>query len=327
MYWYFILCFFIALFLGIVIEYLLKRHKQIELNSSLIANKYKREIEEKEKNLTLVKNEIDKFNNSLDKIKEETWRTTEELQNLKEQTNSTIENFNKLTESLKKARERELKSYYENELEKIKIKLLNADSELITNYQENKLKYNREIDKIKDELNTLKAARKAIIEDQKRQEEMEINRNFYMLQIGEFDKEDIKQLRIIEPMLHNKEVLNKLIFESYYRKPMTDMFGRLVGSKKTCGIYKITNIKNKKSYIGKSVEIVPKRWTEHIKTSLNIGSISRTKIHDAMKEYGIENFTFEILEECPKDKLSEREKYWIDFYETNTYGYNIKSGG
>ena len=327
MFWYFILCFLSALLLGILIEYLLKRNKQIKLNSSLISHKLKQEIKEKEENLSIIKNEIDKFNNNLDKIKEKSLCATKELQNLEEQTKCTIKNFNELTESLKEARERELKNYYENELKKIQDKLLKADSELNANYQENKLKYSEEINKIKSELDLFKATRRAIIDDQKRQEEMETNKNFYMLQIGQYDKMDIEQLRLIEPKLHNKEVLNKLIFESYYRKPMTDMFGRLVGSKKPCGIYKITNIKNKKSYIGKSVEIVPKRWTEHIKTSLNIGSISRTKIHDAMKEYGIENFTFEILEECPKDKLSEREKYWIDFYETNTYGYNIKSGG
>lgn len=228
---------------------------------------------------------------------------------------------------MKEAQERELKICYDNGLEEIKRKLLEADAELNANYQENRLKYDKEINEIKSELASLKAARRAIIEDQKRQEAIEKEKDFYMLQISENDKEDIKQLKIIESKLNNKEVLNKLIFETFYKKPMTDMFGRIAGTRKPCGIYKITNIKNKKSYIGKSVEIIPKRWTEHIKTSLNIGSISHTKIHDAIREYGIENFTFEILEECPKEKLNEREKYWISFYETNTYGYNIKSGG
>lgn len=310
--WYIILFIVAAAVAGLIIGYLIKRHKDLVIDTSLL-NEYNLQIKEKE----------EKLNN----ITEKTNNLKKEFDDVKKATDSAIDSFNKLTESMKEAQERELKICYENGLNEVKQKLQKADELLLLNHNQNKLKYDKEIQEIQKELESFKAARQSIIEEQKRQEEMETNRNFYMLQIGEFDKEDIKQLRTIEPRLHNKEVLNKLIFESYYRKPMTDMFGRLVGSKKPCGIYKITNIKNKKSYIGKSVEIVPKRWTEHIKTSLNIGSISRTKIHDAMKEYGIENFTFEILEECPKDKLSEREKYWIDFYETNTYGYNIKSGG
>ena len=310
--WYIILFIAAAAVAGLIIGYLIKRHKDLVIDTSLL-NEYDLQIKEKE----------EKLNN----ITEKTNILKKEFDDVKKATDSAIDSFNKLTESMKEAQERELKICYENGLNEVKQKLQKADELLLLNHNQNKLKYDKEIQEIQKELESFKAARQSIIEEQKRQEEMETNRNFYMLQIGEFDKEDIKQLRTIEPRLHNKEVLNKLIFESYYRKPMTDMFGRLVGSKKPCGIYKITNIKNKKSYIGKSVEIVPKRWTEHIKTSLNIGSISRTKIHDAMKEYGIENFTFEILEECPKDKLSEREKYWIDFYETNTYGYNIKSGG
>ena len=310
--WYIILFIVAAAVAGLIMGYLIKRHKDLVIDTSLL-NEYDLQIKEKE----------EKLNN----ITEKTNNLKKEFDNVKKATDSAIDSFNKLTESMKEAQERELKICYENGLDEVKQKLQKADELLLLNHNQNKLKYDKEIQEIQKELESFKAARQSIIEEQKRQEEMETNRNFYMLQIGEFDKEDIKQLRTIEPRLHNKEVLNKLIFESYYRKPMTDMFGRLVGSKKPCGIYKITNIKNKKSYIGKSVEIVPKRWTEHIKTSLNIGSISRTKIHDAMKEYGIENFTFEILEECPKDKLSEREKYWIDFYETNTYGYNIKSGG
>ena len=90
-----------------------------------------------------------------------------------------------------------------------------------------------------------------------------------------------------------------------------------------CGIYKITNLKTQESYIGKSTNIKT-RWTNHIKTALGLDGMARTKIHSAMKEYGIDNFTFEVLEECTKENYSEKEKYWINFYETNIYGYNIK---
>lgn len=46
-----------------------------------------------------------------------------------------------------------------------------------------------------------------------------------------------------------------------------------------------------------------------------------------MKRYGIHNFTFEILEKCDKDKLSEREKFYISLYKTNEWGLNENNGG
>lgn len=41
-----------------------------------------------------------------------------------------------------------------------------------------------------------------------------------------------------------------------------------------------------------------------------------------MGREGVDKFSFEVLEKVEKDKLNEREKYWIDFYQTQSYGYN-----
>ena len=46
-----------------------------------------------------------------------------------------------------------------------------------------------------------------------------------------------------------------------------------------------------------------------------------------MKQYGIQNFTFEVVEKVSKDQLSEREKFYIEFYQTKEYGMNEKKGG
>jgi len=43
-----------------------------------------------------------------------------------------------------------------------------------------------------------------------------------------------------------------------------------------------------------------------------------------MKEFGPENFTFEIVEVCPRAKLNEREDYWQDFYKAKEFGYSMK---
>ena len=83
------------------------------------------------------------------------------------------------------------------------------------------------------------------------------------------------------------------------------------------GIYKITNKINQKCYIGKSKDII-KRWNYH-KTRYNDKKEYDKPLYRAFRKYGIENFTFDILEELQEyDKESnEKEKYWIKFY--NSY--------
>lgn len=45
-----------------------------------------------------------------------------------------------------------------------------------------------------------------------------------------------------------------------------------------------------------------------------------------MQEYGLENFSFELLEACPANKLNEKERYFISLYSTDTLGYNATKG-
>ncbi len=86
-------------------------------------------------------------------------------------------------------------------------------------------------------------------------------------------------------------------------------------------IYKITNLINHKIYIGQSVN-PSKRWQDHINGYNNEISL----IHRAIKKYGVENFSFEIIGWF-KD-YNEKEKEYINFYKSLApYGYNIQSGG
>ena len=86
------------------------------------------------------------------------------------------------------------------------------------------------------------------------------------------------------------------------------------------GIYKITNKLNGKIYVGQSVDI-HRRWAEHKKNSKDKNKTSL--LYQAMRADGIENFSFEIIEECSKESLNEREKYWINEYNTIENGYNM----
>lgn len=90
------------------------------------------------------------------------------------------------------------------------------------------------------------------------------------------------------------------------------------------GIYKIENTLNHKVYIGQSIHIQD-RWKEHKREYLK-QNVTK-KLYVAMQNNGIENFSFEVLEYCPIEKLNEREKYWIKKYDSIQNGYNMKEGG
>jgi hypothetical protein len=129
----------------------------------------------------------------------------------------------------------------------------------------------------------------------------------------------------IREKLISHENLDKLIYDAYVAKPVLEMTKRVLGGKAPSGIYKITRLKTGEIYIGKSTDI-KKRWGEHAKTAYGVGSIAHSILHTTIKHDGIENFTFELLEEVPKDKLTEREKYWITFYDSKNYGLNMREG-
>lgn len=92
-------------------------------------------------------------------------------------------------------------------------------------------------------------------------------------------------------------------------------------------IYKITNKINNKIYIGKTENSIQHRFQEHIKTSRKSCSY-RSHLYSAMREYGVDNFSIELVESCD-ERLDERERYWIKFYQSQNpdIGYNIHEGG
>lgn len=93
------------------------------------------------------------------------------------------------------------------------------------------------------------------------------------------------------------------------------------------GIYKITNKINGNSYIGLSVDI-KRRWKEHFQRHKDSTNKEYEKVlYKAFRKYGIENFDFDIIEECSLEELREREKYWIAYFDTYHHGYNATEGG
>ena len=180
-----------------------------------------------------------------------------------------------------------------------------------------------ELKKVQDELTDLVQKLNSAVEANKRAEEIKQKQDFYRLQLTTIDLDEIKRLREVEPYLREKEPLNKVIWKVYYEKPYTDLIGRVVGTGIHTGIYKITNIENQMCYVGQAVNIAD-RWKQHIKRGIGAEAPTRNKLYPAMLEVGVENFTFEIVEECDKSKLNEREDYWQEFFHAKDFGYSIK---
>lgn len=86
----------------------------------------------------------------------------------------------------------------------------------------------------------------------------------------------------------------------------------------TTGIYKIENLLNGKVYIGQSIHI-ERRWQQHCQYSAN------SVIAKAIQKYGKENFSFQIIEECDKSSLNQKEAFYIkQFNSLVPNGYNIE---
>lgn len=90
-----------------------------------------------------------------------------------------------------------------------------------------------------------------------------------------------------------------------------------------CGIYKITNIKNGKFYIGSSKDI-EFRWSEHIK-HLNGNYHINKKLQNAWNFYGKENFSFDVLETVSECDLLVKEQFYLNMFKPHMkeIGYNI----
>ena len=91
-------------------------------------------------------------------------------------------------------------------------------------------------------------------------------------------------------------------------------------------IYMIQNKINNKIYIGKTIRSISERWREHqYRAENNYNGY----LYNAIRKYGIENFTVLEIEKCEDEIIDERERFYISFYDSlnNQKGYNLTNGG
>lgn len=178
-----------------------------------------------------------------------------------------------------------------------------------------------ETDNIKKDLdilrNTQAAAQEALLKEKQIKEQLD----FYCLHISPEEQDDILTLERVKTKLHQPRILCMLIWSTYFQKQMTSLCNNIIGINKISGIYKITNQKTNECYIGQAVDIAT-RWKNHAKYGLGIDTPQNNKLYKAMQEDGLWNFSWELLEKCPKEQLDEKEQFYINLYQSKEYGYN-----
>ena len=192
-------------------------------------------------------------------------------------------------------------------------------------YNQRKKDIQTEINKDLKELEKVQSKRNAAIQAELKEQELKDKLSFHKLSVKEDEFEDIKVLERMKDSLKNKRILSQLIWSTFFQKEMTSLCNNLLGTSTIIGIYKITNLENNKVYIGQSVD-VSKRWKNHAKCGLGIDTPAGNKLYKDMQSYGIWNFSWELLEKCSKEELNEKERFYIELYQSKEYGYNTLKG-
>lgn len=196
---------------------------------------------------------------------------------------------------------------------------------LESDYGQQLSKFQEEIEDCTAELDKLRKTRAAAIAAQLKEQEIKDKLEFYCLHPKTTDIQDVQILERVKPQLKNPRILSMLIWSTYFQKDMTALCNNVLGTNTVCGIYKITNQTNNKCYIGQSVDI-SRRWKDHAKCGLGIDTPDGNKLYKEMQEIGIWNFSWELLEKCSREELNEKERFYIELYQSKDYGYNTLKG-
>ena len=281
-------------------------------------------LREENSNLTIDNN---KLNNENESLRQKQLSLTDNIYTLEEQAKTASELFYKqsmetMQLKLEQSAEQERIKFVQQQEEYEKEYLATLE-EFVQQYQNTINDKQSALFLLETQLIDLRSRVDSAVAESKRKYALQMENKYYRLQITDQDLKEIEKLKEIIPYLRDPESLNKVIWKVYYEKPYTDLVGRVVGQETKTGIYKITNINNEMCYVGQAVNIA-ERWRQHIKRGIGAETPTRNKLYPAMMQDGVENFTFEIIEECGKNELNDKEDYWQEFYHAKDFGYSIK---
>lgn len=328
--WLFLIIGFMIGFIPITIYYFKKpraNYKNEIAAQQSILNETKAQIQNQQAVRTAIINEIKDKEKEKSQLIERTNELIASLNSLKETANKAAQSF--YENSMKAAT-----SYYTNDIaelqekfnaaqESAKNEYIQMEKELVDKYNTRFSDITRLLEEENQQYFDLHSKVQAAIEVNKRAELDKNQKEFYRLQLSKEDIVEIAKLREIEPYLKDKTALNKVIWSVYYKKPTSDLIGRVVGNKQRTVIYKLTDLTSGKCYVGQAID-VGSRWTQHIKRGVGAESATKNKLYPAMKEIGPENFMFEIIEDCAAADLNKKELEWQEFYGAKEFGYSMR---
>ena len=281
-----------------------------------------RDVQGKRKELETVSEQITHSNVQLRQV-------NDTLQTQRERAKNYEAGLRELAEETAKTYEQNLMKIADTRVAEAKVKMQREaekqHEELVAQFGEKAAEMNKQLSVLTESINEYSAKQAAINEAIMRQRALEEQQDFYRVCLSPETVNDVELLNTIRKNLKKPEIVDKIIYDNYISKPVLEMVKRVLQNSTCSGIYKITSLKTGEIYIGKSTDI-KNRWQQHCRTAFNCGTIASSLLHTKMKQYGIENFTFELLESVPKDQLSEREKFYIQFYQTKEVGLNERNG-
>lgn len=206
--------------------------------------------------------------------------------------------------------------------EEIDSEILRLDNLVMSTRQQRDVtvkNYQYEIDKFNNLLSSL-------LEPMKMYEKEKQEKAFYTVQVPQEYRDDIKfLLEEVSKKVEHPDIISKLVWNEYIKPNLDETFKR-VGIGDESGIYKLTSLITGKCYVGKSTNLKT-RLSNHYKSVVGIKSIADQAVHHAIAEEGVWNWTIEKLCECDKEELNEKEKYYIQFFQAQDFGYNKTVGG
>lgn len=228
---------------------------------------------------------------------------------------------NEILDNLKKHNEQIASDAFSNYMQILEESYASVEDD----YDARVARLKKDLTTVQDELSALKETRAAAHEALLKEQEVKDNKDNYRLLPSQADLTDARRLEIVKRELNKPRILSMLIWQTYWQPLAKKQFPVILQNKTKMGIYKITNTITDDCYIGQAVDVY-KRWCEHCKCGLGIDTPPGNKLYKAIQEYGLENFTFELLTECTQPELNEKERYFISLYQADTFGYNSNKG-
>lgn len=219
-----------------------------------------------------------------------------------------------------------LDAEYQKKNKELDQQIQKRKEEQFEQYQESVQQMEQDKQLVEQELDSLKRTRDAAIEAARKEREIQEQPDKYCIPMTQDEIGDIEYLDTVMPRLKFPEVLGKCIWSVFFQKKMKNFLTGILGQNEVCGVYKITDRLTGEAYVGQSVK-VKSRFMEHIKCGIGAMPASNAnQLYSAMRRDGVWNFSFELLAECPKEELDDKERFFIDLYSTDSVGLNSKRG-